>query len=155
MQSNSHSDYTYPPPPPQTPSSPYLQHQPPQQYQFAYPPPPPAAGDKNYYQQSYSQPSPQPYYQHPPPPPQTVIYANTPTSDTNIPLILFIAGFCFPILWLVGSCYLKTPDPNQRLWARLCLGFFIVSVLISITIIVVFFTVYGRATRCLSSRYYC
>ncbi|KAL1916738.1 uncharacterized protein VTP21DRAFT_5442 [Calcarisporiella thermophila] len=165
MEKNTRTDnisaggFTYPPPPPPPPApshstSPQFQsdstsnpyHQPSSQYQqeFNYPPPP--RDEKgNIYQGNT------PYYQ--PAPQQQVVYADTTVRvDNNIPLILFIAGFCFPILWLVGSCYLRTPDPKQRIWAKLSLVCFILT-LIGVIVAVVLYIKALNTVQCIYSSY--
>lgn len=35
-------------------------------------------------------------------------------------MICFIFGLCTWFGYLVGMCYLQSPDPRERFWARAC-----------------------------------
>ncbi|KAL1920183.1 uncharacterized protein VTP21DRAFT_1329 [Calcarisporiella thermophila] len=64
------------------------------------------------------------------------VYQNEGDSNQlTSPFILFVAGFCCPFLWLIGSCFIRNPDKKQRLWAKMSLACFIFNVIITIVLI--------------------
>ncbi|KAG0018197.1 hypothetical protein BGZ82_000503 [Podila clonocystis] len=64
--------------------------------------------------------------------PNTVIYVvdNDPVTDAGVTgppstgcpmaMICFIFGLCTWVGYLVGMCFINSPDPRERLWAKAC-----------------------------------
>ncbi|KAF9933568.1 hypothetical protein FBU30_005211 [Linnemannia zychae] len=63
------------------------------------------------------------------------------TSPRGIPtaLICFIFGLCTWLGYLLGMCFLRSPDPRERFWARCCaIAAFFTS------LIIIFGAIFGR-----------
>ncbi|KAK3828057.1 MAG: hypothetical protein J3Q66DRAFT_321708 [Benniella sp.] len=122
-----------------------------------YPPPssgiyPPSANGYGYSANSYG-PSPGSYV---PPsgnygpssgePVGTVVYVVDDTFDNGVrrrsiptAMVFFILGLCTWVGYLFGMCYLRSPDPRERYWARAC-----VMMCIIWSLIIIFATIFGR-----------
>ncbi|KAF2068717.1 hypothetical protein CYY_009956 [Polysphondylium violaceum] len=111
--------------------------------------------DQQYYQQQpppqLSQEQPQQYYQQqqppPPPPPQVKVYDEESghlhhhRDEDDVPtdigaIIFFVTGFCFPLLWLCGLCYISSRNPTSRIFAIISLVLFALAVICSLAIVV-------------------
>ncbi|KAF9319206.1 hypothetical protein BG003_009665 [Podila horticola] len=128
---------SYAPPagaPPSNTGEPYYQAQPVGGQGYAPPPGGYAAPSGYPPQTAYSAPAGAPGgYAHPAGVrPNTVIYvvdndpvtgagvARPPNAGCPMAMICFIFGLCTWVGYLVGMCFMNSPDPRERLWARAC-----------------------------------
>ncbi|KAG0041761.1 hypothetical protein BGZ83_001335 [Gryganskiella cystojenkinii] len=64
---------------------------------------------------------------------------NRPRGGIPMALICFILGLCTWVGYLFGMCFLKSPDPRERWWARACAIMCIVW-----GVVVIFASIFGR-----------
>ncbi|KAF9372967.1 hypothetical protein CPB97_000902 [Podila verticillata] len=125
------------------PEGPPSGHAPPAGPPSGYTPPagPPSA---------YAPPAGPPSGYAPPPGTNTVIYVvddphgTGPTGpagrgDAPVAMICFIFGICTWVGYLVGMCFINSPDPRERFWARACSFMAVIWALI-----IIFASIFGR-----------
>ncbi|KAK3815859.1 MAG: hypothetical protein JOS17DRAFT_759127 [Linnemannia elongata] len=146
---NNTASQSYQPPAGPPPTS-FYQAQPVGQQTYAPPegayiPPPPSSGYAPPSSSGYTPPAGNPGGASP----NTVVYVvdgNDPaygqqvdSRGVPVAMICFIFGICTWLGYLFGMCFLNSPDPRERFWARCCsIAAFLVS------LIIIFSAIFGR-----------